>query len=91
MSPEQGTSAVYTMPSDTASPGFHNPDTLDWSSRLAQVKNRLIVVQDAAAHLPTDAPTVEDGTDDSNRERPMGSSMMSPQPGPSPLTRANCA
>ena len=91
MSPEQGTSAVYTMPSDTVSPGFHSPDTLDWSSRLAQVKNRLIVVQDAAAHLPTNAPAVEDGTDDSNRERPMGSSMTSPQAGATPLTPANRA
>ena len=67
MSSEQGTSAVYTAPSDTASPGFHLPETLDWSSRLAQVKNRLIVMPDAAAHLPTDTPTEGDTTDDSNR------------------------
>ena len=67
MSPEQGTSVVYTAPSDTNSPGFHLPETLDWSSRLAQVKNRLIVMPKAAAHLPVDAPTKRDGTDDSNR------------------------
>lgn len=69
MSPEQGTSIVYTAPSDTASPGFHLPETLDWSSRLAQVKNRLIVMPNAAAHSPADVPTKGDNTDDSNRSR----------------------
>lgn len=80
MSPEQGTSAVYTTPSDTASPGFHNPDTLDWSSRFARVKNRLIVVQDAAAHLPADAPSDDDGTDDSSSV-PVDSSIASTRVG----------
>lgn len=67
MSPEQGTGTVYAAPSDTASPGFHLPDTLDWSSRLAQIKNRLIVIPNVASHLPADAPTKGDSTDDSNR------------------------
>lgn len=64
---QEGTSAVYTAPSDTASSGFHLPETLDWSSRLAQIKNRLIVMPNAAVRSPSNAPTKEDGTDDANR------------------------
>ena len=67
MLPEQGTSATRTAPSDTASPGFHLPDTLDWSSLLAQVKNRLILMPRTVPHLPNDAPAKGDNTDDSRR------------------------
>ena len=67
MLPEHGTSATYTAPSDTASPGFHLPDTLDWSSLLAQVKNRVIVMPRMVPRSPNDAPAQEDNTDDSRR------------------------
>lgn len=64
MPPEQDTNAPQTGPSDTASPGFHLPDTLDWSSQLAQLKNRLLVIPHSASHSTSDAPAQGDGTNE---------------------------
>ena len=65
MSSEHETNAPQTAPSDTASPGFHLPDTLDWSSQLAQFKNRLLLVPHSVSHLTMDAPAQQEGTSDS--------------------------
>lgn len=65
MAPEQGTNAPQTAPSDTASPGFHLPDTLDWSSRFAQLKNRLVVIPHSDSHLASDTPAQQEDTSQS--------------------------
>ena len=44
MKAEQNTDAIRTGPSETAASGFHLPETLDWSSLSAQIKNRLIIL-----------------------------------------------
>ena len=44
MKTEQNTDAMRTGPSETAASGFHLPETLDWSSLSAQIKNRLIIL-----------------------------------------------
>ena len=44
MATEYSTKVTYTAPPDTASAGFHQPDTLDWSSLSAQIKNRVFVI-----------------------------------------------
>ena len=44
MRTDQNTDAMRTRPSETAASGFHLPETLDWSSLSAQIKNRLIIL-----------------------------------------------
>lgn len=42
---DQSTNAARHNPPETACPpGFNQPDTLDWSSLFAQVKNQLILI-----------------------------------------------
>ena len=69
MTTEHTTNVTHTIPSDTASPGFHQPDTLDWSSFFAQIKNRMIVIPSAQPRWPESAPIEEDGTDASEKGR----------------------
>lgn len=72
MAREQDTDARQTAPSDTASPGFHLPDTLDWSSQFAQLKNRLVVIPHSVFHSADDAPVELKGTNDSRRSKDIG-------------------
>ena len=44
MKTEQNTDAMRVGPSETVASGFHLPETLDWSSLSAQIKNRLIIL-----------------------------------------------
>ena len=78
--PEQSTNAAQTGPSETespgihqpetASPGFHLPDTLDWSSLFVQMKNRVIVIPRGRPHWM--APhRGEEGTDNSQPQDPI--------------------
>ena len=69
MATEQNTNVAHTAPSDTASPGFHLPDTLDWSSLFAQMKNRLIVMPSVPLRWAESTLGEEDGTDDSRAKR----------------------
>lgn len=69
MTTEHSTNVMHTAPSDTASPGFHQPDTLDWSSFFAQIKNRVIVIPSAQPRWPESAPIEKDGTDASEKGR----------------------
>ena len=78
--PEQSTNAAQAGPSETASPGihqpetaspgFHQPDTLDWSSLFAQIKNRLIVIP-SGPPLWVAPHHGENGTDDSQPQDPI--------------------
>ena len=72
--PEHSTNAAPAGPSETvtpgthqpetASPGFHLPDTLDWSSLFVQMRNRVIVIPSGPPRWM--APhRGEKGTDDS--------------------------
>ena len=69
MTTEHSTNVMHTAPSDTASPGFHQPDTLDWSSYFAQIKNRLILVPSGQPRWAKPTPRDDDGTDDSGQGR----------------------
>lgn len=64
---DQSTSAVHHGPPETACPpGFNQPDTLDWSSLFAQVKNQLVLIPSPTSPRWTVLPPREDdGTDDS--------------------------
>ena len=69
---DQSTNAVHHDPSETACPpGFNQPDTLDWSSLFAQVKNQLILIPSPASPRWTGLrPREDDGTDDSQTTPP---------------------
>ena len=69
MATEHSTNVTYTAPPDTASPGFHQPDTLDWSSLFAQIKNRLFVIPGTQPKWADPARGAEDGTDDHTPSR----------------------
>ncbi len=55
----QSTDAMQTGPSETAASGFHLPETLDWSSLSAQIKNRLIILP-VGEHLMAETEDRED-------------------------------
>jgi len=69
---DQSTNAVRYNPPETACPpGFNQPDTLDWSSLFAQVKNQLVLIPSPAApHWTVVPPKADDSTDDSQSESP---------------------
>lgn len=64
---DQSTNATRYNPPETACPpGFNQPDTLDWSSLFAQVKNQVVLVPSPASPRWTVLPLKEDdGTDGS--------------------------
>ena len=62
---DQSTNAVHHSPPETACPpGFNQPDTLDWSSLFAQVKNQLVLVPSAPPRWMNLSPKEDDSTDD---------------------------
>ena len=59
MRTEQNTDAMRVDPSETIASGFHLPETLDWSSLSAQIKNRLIILP-ASEHVMAGTEDQED-------------------------------
>ena len=68
---DQGTNAVRHSPPETAClPGFNQPETLDWSSLFAQVKNQLVVIPSPASTRWTVLPPREDDDTADSQPKP---------------------
>lgn len=68
---DHSTNAVHYNPPETACPpGFNQPDTLDWSSFFAQVKNQVVLIPSLASPRWMKLPTREDDSTDDSQPQP---------------------